>query len=580
MSDEEECEFNLDGILGQLEAEERHQTTNTEDQVSGILKAKDVGNSEEEIEEELENPSQPSTSAGKYRRTEFYWLKNKWQPPSAIFVDEGIKTPSLRTPLQYFEEYFNDNVYERILFATNQRNLATEGYLTNIKLEEIKKMVAMLLTMGIINYPRTSMYWGKATKIPLISNSMGRGRFHFIRNVLKFAEKEDNNDKLWKVRFLLDVIRQKCIAISKKENLCVDEMMVPFKGRTFLKMYMPKKPIKWGLKLFVLCSFDGVIHDFEIYQGKGTIAGQSNMGFCSGIVMRLSETIPHFKNYRLYFDNYFTGLDLLIKLKDLGIWATGTIRANRMGKVVLKSEKDLRKVGPGSLDYRIEKGNNIFIMKWLDNGIVQMASTLYGDEYLDVVTRFCQKEKRKIDIQRPNIVKMYNKYMGGVDKMDFLLSLYRISIKARKWTVRFFDHMIDVAVCNAWLEYKRDCEVLKINPKEIMDLLAFRDDISIGVLAQTEIKGSRKRGRPSANLSDLTPDSAPSSPSSALTRDSIPATSTRFDHINHWPVYVSNRTRCKVKDCERTSRYKCEKCNVHLCLPTNEKNCFIFYHNQ
>ena len=45
-------------------------------------------------------------------------------------------------------------------------------------------------------------------------------------------------------------------------------MMVPFKGNSSLKQYIPSKPHKYGYKVFVLCNNSGVIHDFEVYSGS------------------------------------------------------------------------------------------------------------------------------------------------------------------------------------------------------------------------------------------------------------------------------------------------------------------------
>ena len=46
--------------------------------------------------------------------------------------------------------------------------------------------------------------------------------------------------------------------------------MVAFKGRSYLKQFLPKKPKKWGFKLWARCSSTGFMHKFDIYQGKGT----------------------------------------------------------------------------------------------------------------------------------------------------------------------------------------------------------------------------------------------------------------------------------------------------------------------
>ena len=67
--------------------------------------------------------------------------------------------------------------------------------------------------------------------------------------------------------------------------------------------------------------------------------------------------------------------------------------------------------------------------------------------------------------------------------MNFLLSLHRISIRTRKWRLRVFDHFLDLAVRNSWLEYRSDYDSNNIRKKDQMDLLAFRNDVTDGLLA-------------------------------------------------------------------------------------------------
>ncbi|MGH0115062.1 UNVERIFIED_CONTAM: hypothetical protein FKN15_074581 [Acipenser sinensis] len=68
--------------------------------------------------------------------------------------------------------------------------------------------------------------------------------------------------------------------------------------------------------------------------------------------------------------------------------------------------------------------------------------------------------------------------MGGVDKLDQLISLYRTEIKSRKWTLRMFTHGFDVAVVNSWLEYRRDAQHSGIPNKEVLDLLHIRMNVA------------------------------------------------------------------------------------------------------
>lgn len=58
-------------------------------------------------------------------------------------------------------------------------------------------------------------------------------------------------------------------SIPKTARLCVDEQMCSTKIVHHLRQYMPNKPHKWGVKLFVLCDSHGFAYRFEIYNGAG-----------------------------------------------------------------------------------------------------------------------------------------------------------------------------------------------------------------------------------------------------------------------------------------------------------------------
>ena len=60
---------------------------------------------------------------------------------------------------------------------------------------------------------------------------------------------------------------------------------------------------------------------------------------------------------------------------------------------------------------------------WFDNKKVLTVSNFAGKEPTDFCKRYERTEKKKIDVEWPNSVAVYNKFMGGVDKTDMLLSL-------------------------------------------------------------------------------------------------------------------------------------------------------------
>ena len=57
----------------------------------------------------------------------------------------------------------------------------------------------------------------------------------------------------------------------------IDEMMVPFKGKHGAKMYMPKKPCKWGYKLWCRAGISGYMYDFEVLGGSSTKSPPENL---------------------------------------------------------------------------------------------------------------------------------------------------------------------------------------------------------------------------------------------------------------------------------------------------------------
>ena len=92
------------------------------------------------------------------------------------------------------------------------------------------------------------------------------------------------------------------------------------------------------------------------------------------------------------------------------------------------SEKDLKKEGRGSYDYRTDQNTDTHLLKWFDNKCVLLGSTYSGVKASSTMQRFDLKQKKQVDAQCPDMVKDYNGPMGGVDLADMLIELYRTKI--------------------------------------------------------------------------------------------------------------------------------------------------------
>jgi hypothetical protein len=80
-----------------------------------------------------------------------------------------------------------------------------------------------------------------------------------------------------KVQILTSCIKQDQLYLMDKFTqtyisgceLAVDEAMIGFKGRFFLKQYLPGKPTKWGIKAWGLAdSANGYLLKWDIYKEK------------------------------------------------------------------------------------------------------------------------------------------------------------------------------------------------------------------------------------------------------------------------------------------------------------------------
>jgi len=71
----------------------------------------------------------------------------------------------------------------------------------------------------------------------------------------------------------------------------------------------------------------------------------------------------------------------------------------------------------------------------MDNYPVLMASNFLGKGSVSQIRLWSKTQKEYIQMNRPEVIKLYNASMGGVDKMDFLIQLHRIFIRSQKWTL-------------------------------------------------------------------------------------------------------------------------------------------------
>ena len=119
-------------------------------------------------------------------------------------------------------------------------------------------------------------------------------------------------------------------------------------------------------------------------------------------------------------------------LKDQDIRATGTVRADCLGKELKLNKKSIKTEVSGTTKCHYEK-NGIGMTCWNNNGPETVISTVHPDLPLTTVKRCDSFFRNHIKTDCPHCITKYNEYIGRVDFLDALVSVYQIDVHGMKW---------------------------------------------------------------------------------------------------------------------------------------------------
>ena len=93
-------------------------------------------------------------------------------------------------------------------------------------------------------------------------------------------------------------------------------------------------------------------------------------------------------------------------------------------------------------------------VKWMDKRPVAVISTIHDSSTIAIERRSRHSQGGKEVVRKPAMINEYNKYMGGVDVADQLVTYYGFQHCSKKWWKRVFFHLLDVTMINAYVIYK------------------------------------------------------------------------------------------------------------------------------
>jgi Transposase IS4 len=485
---------------------------------------------------------------------------DEWQTPAAVREEEewmdsihavDIPLPHLRsthqpsssakaTPMQLLQLFLSPNLMEE--FAAHTNAAAPHGW-RPVSVSELYAFIGAQVFMGINPLPQTYLYWDETFANHTLTSVFSRDRFKQLQRFFRVTAVDEDSPERDPMPFVRS-LAAKLNAIFPQHftpmlHLTLDEAMVAYKGRAFIKQYIPSKPHKWGYKIYCLCS-EGYLLGFEIYEGKEE--RKSEMGATYDTVLRMVGPYAG-KEYVLSTDSWFTSPTLLDALKEKGIRLCGSVRKNRKGLPEIH-EDDIKSLKRGEWLQR-QKGDCAFAV-WKDQTVMRVLYNHCSPTEVSSLERW-GSSGNKISIGCPRAIQDYFFHSRSVDVLSQLHYAYLIGRKAERCWPRLAWWLVDVCILNAFKLWTLRQE----KPSQ----LAFR------ISLMNELFDQYHSHRRASQAVAHPPKDIPTA------KDHYPEnTNEKRDCI-----VCSHRPHHRVE-----SRVICHVCKVHLCIGA----CFGHYHAQ
>lgn len=322
----------------------------------------------------------------------------------------------------------------------------------------------MLIWMGLDKKPTLKDYF--STNL-LYKNDVGkytcmsRMLLELLLSNLHFANNEmpDPNSRLYKIQSLANELVSKFqAAYTPNKEVCIDETMIPFRGRLSFRQYIPGKRHKYGIKVFKLCGKRGYTYNLKIYSGKEQ--NQNEQPIANRTVLELMKPLLDCGR-TLCTDNFYTSVSLAHDLLGRKTHLIGTLRKNRKFNPKPVTEAKLRK---GDMIAR-ESNTQVIVGKWRDKREVLFLTTEAVPEMTNVRT------KRGI-VQKPSTIAKYNSVKSFIDVSDQKASYATTVRRGIKWYRKVAVELLtNTAVVNAHTAYQ------SVTGKT-MSITKFREEIA------------------------------------------------------------------------------------------------------
>jgi hypothetical protein len=244
-------------------------------------------------------------------------------------VDE---TKNANTQQDAFSLFISDDILSIILTHTNQKiheylfncTGKVQKWMQRTPLDELGAVISLLI-YGVFESSHEhieSLYKMDGTGRLVFPVIMAKNRFWFLLSFLRFDDKATrterrSEDKMAAFREIWDTFIGLCKSLYLVGSaVCIDEHLLPFRGRSGFRQYMPKKPSKYRIEIWMMCDCaTKYMMNAKVYLGKEN--NKVACGLASDVICTLVQPISGQDRggRNVTTDNFFMSVDLANQLK-------------------------------------------------------------------------------------------------------------------------------------------------------------------------------------------------------------------------------------------------------------------------
>lgn len=172
-----------------------------------------------------------------------------------------------KTPLEIWSCLFDDKIIEQVYQYTQAEitiKLASikkkQSYHRDTSIVEIRAVIGLLYLAGSLKSGNVDLeeLWSDRYGISIFRATMSQHRFAFLLSCFHFDDRSTRDsrrqtDNWAPIRDLWEQFVKNCTdSYSPFTNLTVDEQLLTFRGNAPFRVYMPKKPGKYGIKILMI----------------------------------------------------------------------------------------------------------------------------------------------------------------------------------------------------------------------------------------------------------------------------------------------------------------------------------------